>query len=76
MMKKYVGMNFQDWCRLDEDDERKINYTLTGFWGGVQQTVKFTSEDKVDGFMMARVQMSVIEGIYRENNEWFISLKY
>lgn len=71
-----VGMNYQEWCRLDENDARKINYTLCGFWGGERQTVKLTSEDEVDGFMMARVQMSTIKSIRLENDEWFVVLEY
>lgn len=74
-LKRCIGMNFQDWCKLDESDERKINYILCGFWDGAPQTVSFTSEDSVDYFRLARVQMSTIEDIRLEDNEWLFFVK-
>jgi hypothetical protein len=75
-MKKYKGMNFTEWCMLDADDERKINYTLKGFWEGKKHEVHFTSEDDVDGMMLFRVQNSLIEDIKLINNEWHAILVY
>ena len=74
--KTYKGWNFQRWCALDPDDERKINYTLKGIWEGKEQEAHFTSEDSVDGLMMYRVQKSTIEKIELINNEWFAVLIY
>ena len=45
--KKYIGMNFKEWCALDAEDIRKINYTLKGIMEGRQQVLYFTSEDMV-----------------------------
>ena len=75
-MKKYKGMNFKEWCMLDADDERKINYTLKGFWGWKEHEEHFTSEEDVDGMMLFRVQNSFIEDIHLQNNEWFVVLVY
>ncbi len=77
-MKKrsYKGWNFQDWCALDPDDERKINYHIKGIWNGVQQEAHFTSEDIVDYMMLYRIQNARIEKIELINNEWFATLTY
>jgi hypothetical protein len=75
-MKKYEGMNFQKWCALDVDDERKINYTLKGHWGFRDHEEHFTSEDFVEPIMLTRVQNSVIEKAEILNNEWFVVLNH
>lgn len=74
--KTYKGWNFQRWCNLDPDDERKINYHLKGIWDGKEQEAHFTSEDRVDGLMLYRVQKSTIEKIELINDEWFAVLIY
>lgn len=76
MKKKYKGWNFQRWCALDPDDERKINYTLKGIWEGKKQETQFTSEDTIDGMMLYRVQNSKIENIELVNDEWCVVLIY
>jgi len=73
-MKEYEGMNFKKWCLLDPDDERVINYTLSGIMEGKKQTLKFTSEEEMNGLMLFRIQRSFIEKIELKNNEWFIEL--
>lgn len=75
-MKNYKGMNFQKWCALDPDDERKINYTLKGDWGFAKHEEHFTSEDTIDIIMLGRIQDSIIESIELVNNEWFVVLNY
>jgi hypothetical protein len=76
MRKSYKGMNFQEWCKLDNTDERKINYTLNYTQAMQPITTNFTSEDEVDAMMMHRVQNSSIEKIELINNEWFVILSY
>lgn len=75
-MEKYNGMNFKEWCALDESDERKINYTLRGVWDRTEHTERFTSDDEVDLMMLFRVQNSIIEKIELINNEWHATLIY
>ena len=74
--KTYKGWNFQRWCNLDPDDERTINYTLIGVWGGKEQEAHFTSEGTVDGLMMYRIQKATIEKIELIDNEWHAVLIY
>ena len=74
--KTYKGWNFQRWCNLDPDDERKINYTLKGIWEGKEQETRFTSEDSVDGLMMCRIRNSTVEKIALVGNEWYAVLIY
>ena len=75
-MKKYEGMNFKEWCKLDVTDTRKINYKLIGVWEGLEHEALFTSDDEVDGIMMFRVCNSYIEKIMLHNNEWYLTLIY
>ena len=75
-MKKYIGMNFGEWCQLDINDDRKINYTLKGFWDRKEQEVHFTSDDEVEGIFLHRLQNSTIENIKLVNNEWFVTVVY
>jgi len=76
MRKSYYGMNFQEWCKLDEKDERKINYKLQYTQAMQPVTAEFTSEDEVDGLMMNRIQNSFIRKVELKNNEWFAELVY
>jgi hypothetical protein len=75
-MEKYKGMNFQEWCGLDETDKRKINYTIAYTQAMQPVTAKFTSEDKVDRLMMHRIRNSIIDSIKLINNEWYVELIY
>ena len=78
--RSWVGMNFQEWCSIDENDERKINYTLhigsRGFGKIPPETQRFTSEDYVDYITLLRVQDSYIESIELIDDEWYIELNY
>ena len=75
-MKTYKGWNFQRWCKLAPDDERKINYTLKGIWEGKKQEARFTSEDNIDMMMLFRIQEAKIEKIELLNDEWYATLIY
>ena len=75
-MKNYKGWNFQDWCNLQPDDERKINYTLRGIWDGKKQEASVTSEDDVDMMMLFRIQQSTIKTLKLIDNEWHVTLLY
>ena len=78
--KTYIGMNYLEWCKIDENDERKINYTLNigtrGFGKIPPETQKFTSDDFVDFITLLRVQDSYIKSIELIDNEWFVELNY
>lgn len=76
MKNNYKGMNFRDWCALDVEDDRKINYTLRGVWDNVEHEEYFTSEDMVESIMLFRLQNSIIENIECLNNEWYVTLTY
>lgn len=76
MKKNYKDWNFQKWCKLNPNDERRIKYTLKGIWEGKKQEASFTSDEEVDGLMMYRVQNSTIESIELVNNEWVAVLIY
>ena len=73
-------MNYREWCRIDENDERKINYTLhigsRGFNKIPPETQRFTSEDSVDYITLLRVQSSYIKSIELIDDEWHIELNY
>lgn len=76
MKNNYKGMNFRDWCALDVEDDRKINYTLYGVWDKAEHEEHFTSEDMVESIMLFRLQNSIIENIECLNNEWYVTLTY
>lgn len=76
MKNNYKGMNFRDWCALDVEDDRKINYMLRGVWDGIEHEDHFTSEDTFESIMLFRLQNSIIEKIECLNNEWYITLIY
>lgn len=64
-------MRFITWCRQDEDDERKINYTFTEEDGNV---LVFTS----DGFMpfsfVQRLGQAWVRSIELIDGEWYADL--
>lgn len=71
-MTSYKGMNFREWCKLDENDERKINYTL---WDIKGKCHVFTSDDFVPWKMLGKIRSSIIKDIMLLNNEWFVEIK-
>lgn len=60
-------MRFGTWCRKDEDDEHKINYTFTDSDGEV---LYFTSEDIVSWSMLSRIRNAWIISIELIKNEF------
>lgn len=69
---EYIGMNLQDWCKLDIEDKRKIHYTFFD-----EDVVReFTSEEIMPGEVRWRLVNSTIEDIRLENNEWYITSRY
>lgn len=74
--RTYKGWNFQKWCNLDPDDDRKINYHLKGVWEGKEQEAHFSSDDCVDGLMMHRIRSATIEKVELIDNEWSATLVY
>ena len=60
-------MRFGTWCRKDEYDERKINYTFTDSDGEV---LYFTSEDIVSWSMLSRIRNAWITSIKLIKNEF------
>jgi len=76
--RAWIGKSFLDWCRAKENskDDRKINYTLVGKWGGEQHKEKFTSEDTVDFPTMLRIRDAEIVDMRLENNEWYFTIEY
>lgn len=74
--EKYIGMNFKEWCGLDPNDERKINYTFKEIINSNEQATRYTSDDYVSRVAMYRMQNSIIEEISLKDNEWFVVLVY
>ena len=71
----YRGMNFLEWCKLDQNDERKINYNYTGVFEGRKEIKQFSSEEKVDLPMILRLREATIKDIALVNKEWFVILE-
>ena len=65
-------MNFQEWCQLDMQDTRKINYELLRD-GKVEH---LTSDDEVDYLTMCFVRGASIEFLKLFHNEWFVILRW
>ena len=70
-MQEYIGMNFHDWCKLEPDDKRKINYTLKDKHG---TEIKFDSTVVVKRIIITRLLESSIEDINLIDNEWHVVL--
>ena len=65
-MKEYIGMNFKEWCSLDENDDRKINYKLNR--SDIDCCEYFTSEEYMDFDYLYILQHSTIVDIFIKNN--------
>lgn len=66
-MKEYIGMNFQKWCGLEEDDERKMYIDFNG--------KHYTSEQEITLLELMKLTEATIKDIDLINNEWHIILK-
>ena len=64
-------MNFQEWCALDIEDERKINYELLKD----RRVEHFTSDDEVSPSIMHFVRNATIQFLKLLHNEWFVILR-
>ena len=74
--KNWIGKSFLEWCQEDPNDERKINYHISGIWEGKKQETTFTSEDILHPEWLIRLQNSTIKGIELKNGEWYADLVY
>ena len=70
-----LGEPFYRWCKLNKYDGR-IHYRLSGYWEGVPQQMKFTSDDKVDGLIMMIIQRSEIRWLEWIDGEPHFGLWY
>lgn len=71
---EYRGMNFQDWCALDEDDTRELKIKL---YDSKEDKVKFfSSEQLITPNEMFILQESIIQDILLIDNHWRIKLVY
>ena len=71
----WKGRSFARWCKVDVNDERKINYTVNHrSIGKGLRVFKFTSDDYVDGEYMYWLNTGVINEIKLENNEWYVTI--
>lgn len=74
-MDEYIGMNFKEWCALDEDDERTLHIKMyDGNKNPIQLIKKFTSYDEVSELQMYEIQRSTILDIELKGNEWYIKV--
>lgn len=62
-----IGMNFKEWCELDEFDDRKIIYEDT-------PCGSFNSEDIISLEQIQIIRKSVINKVELTNNEWHLWL--
>lgn len=74
-MDEYIGMNFKEWCALDENDERTLHIKMyDGNKNPIRLIKKFTSYDKVSELQMYEIQRSTILDIELKGNEWYIKV--
>ena len=75
IMDNYIGMNFREWCALDENDERTLHIKLyDGNKNPVKLIESFTSYDLISEAQMSAIQKSTILDIELKNNEWYIKI--
>lgn len=73
-MENYIGMNFQNWCALDTEDERILNIAL--YNQRDKESYSFVSYEEVTPYEMKMLQNSTIKNIDLINNEWYIELVF
>ena len=67
------GKRFSYWCRADQNDDRKINYTLNHrSIGQGLRVFKFTSEDTISLERVYDLRNGYIEKLELKGNEWFV----
>ena len=74
-MDEYIGMNFKEWCALDENDERTLHIKMyDGNKNPIRLIKKFMSYDEVSESQMYEIQRSTILDIELKGNEWYIKV--
>lgn len=71
-MENYVGMNFQEWAKLDEEDTREMHIVLESG----ENTSYYSSYDEITPLEMGILQESTILAVLLISNEWFIRLHH
>lgn len=71
-MENYVGMNFQEWAKLDEEDTREMHIVLESG----KNTFYYSSYDEITPLEMGILQESTILAVLLISNEWFIRLHH
>lgn len=75
--ESWTGQSFLDWCTVNDDEDRKIHYTLISHsYNGEVETEKFTTDDTVDLLTIIRLRGSTIEDIRLEDDEWHFTLEF
>lgn len=69
-MEKYIGMNFKEWCSLDEEDDRIMHLSLET----EDNEYHFKSNEKYPYIDFLLLCASKIIGIKMIDNEWYIDL--
>lgn len=76
-MENYIGMNFKEWCALDENDEKTLHIKLyDGNKNPIKLVGNFTSYDLISEAQMNTIQNSTILDIELRNNEWYIKIVF
>lgn len=73
-LKDYIGMNFKEWCALDEEDTRTLHIELESEKS--KEHFSFISNCGVTPLEMIMIQKSVIKNIELIDNEWYVELVY
>lgn len=69
------GKKFTYWCRADQNDTRKINYTVNHrSIGKGLRVFRFTSDDTATWEQMYWLRTGYIEDIDLRNDEWFVTI--
>lgn len=71
----WKGKKFTYWCRADQNDTRKINYTVNHrSIGKGRRVFRFTSDDTATWEQMYWLRTGYIEDIDLRNDEWFVTI--
>lgn len=71
MFEEYIGMNFRDWCALDEYDTRNLYIKLKT----KNKEYYFKSEEEIEWAEMEMLRQSTIQKIDLIDDEWYIILR-
>lgn len=71
----WKGKRFTYWCRADQNDTRKINYTVNHrSIGKGLEVFTFTSDDRVSFERMYDLKEGIIHELRQSNGEWFVTI--